>query len=842
MRAAQLCLGNICEKFASTGAKCLFSPFLKLPEFIYYDLNLNNVEIFPSKAFSNIHISSFFIRDSTLVSVPSDAFEGIRQINYLEFQNVKNIELLLSGNNSFFLFDKVLSLKINKNSNINSQNFDFYLKIINSLNVKQVTMQHLDIQNLTFNFSNYNFEVFDLTANQIGSINVILNEKIKELHFDRNDIEIINFDSKESKLLYLNLNNNLIGHFTSPKLSTLSSLILGSNKLSHITNRTFLNMTSLQTINLNRNKINYIESDSFKNLINLKILFLNFNLLSEANPKLFFTSIDCIYLSQNNFKLFSYENFFSIQNTSLKKLDLSLNSIRTIYINLTEIDFLDLSENYFIQVQNFCVNKINNLILEKNLYEKLDLIFLKNADFILNLKLGSNKFHDLFENDLKNFQNLASLDLRENLIEIIEFPELILLKELRLNSNRIGKIYQKTFGKLKNLQVLILSYNKIDFIEEKSFINLTNLKVLNLNKNYLVQMVDFSYFFSIEQVTFNFQNAKLKINNFNFSNLIYDNNKKIRIEFVGNKLIDIPSHLFCSKNINYLKNGLIYVENVNDFDKCLFTQIKGLNVTIKSRKKSECELKNFAKINEIIIDDDDYDEDLKCVNNTEILNCSDFFDLKYECKYDVENMNRSTIWMINSYFRSFRCESINHYYLASNYTICLMNEYFKISCFVEENKLMITFEPNDMDNFNKNFHLFSFSDQITGIFHHKTRSLIFVIESNGIYDIVVSASDFFLVRNTGILINGCQNEKINKDPSKIINEKNSTKNLMKFIDEYQNLINSKNFSLPIFSKYFNTLIRVSKPNKTKNKSIEFNCKSIFLFVFLRLFFFFGNFL
>ncbi|RNA25295.1 insulin-like growth factor-binding complex acid labile subunit [Brachionus plicatilis] len=822
---------EICKKFTDFGAKCSSSAFSQFSGDISYDLSLNGVENLPANAFKNIALSSLFIKDSSLTSVSGDAFKGIRQINYFELHNVNNIELLLSGNNSHFLFDNVLSLTINKNSNINSTNFDFFLSLINNLNVKILTMLHLNIQNLTLNFSTFNFEDFYLASNKIGSIKVVPNGKIKRLYLDRNDIESITFDSNRSKLLYLNLNNNEIEQFKCPNLSTLTDLILSTNKLSVITNETFYKLINVENINLRQNRINYIEGNSFKKLHKLKELYLNLNFISEANPQLVFKSVYFIDISQNRFNSFDFEQFFSFRNTSLKRLVLSGNFIRNIFVNLTEIDYLDLSGNPLIKVDDIYAKKINNLYLNKNLFENLNSIHLKNVALISNLKLISNKLENLPVSELENLQNLVSLDLEQNKIEKIEFPTLALLKELRLNHNKIRKISQISFNKLANLQVLILSFNKIDFIEEKSFSNLKNLQVLNLNHNYLVQLPDFSYFISIQEATFNFQNGQLKtLNSFNFPNLVYE--KNIKLEFYSNQLASVSPHLFCSKNVEILKNGQIYMEDVNVFDKCLLTQIKGLNLTIKSRKKSKCELKKFAKLNNITIDDD---QDLNCANFTQKRHCSNFFDLKYDCSYDVKSMNRSTIWMIDSYFRSFKCNSINTYSLTPNFSACLRNKYFQMSCIANQNKQSIVFDPADFEDFNKNYKIFSLGEKATGIFHILTRTLIALIDNEDTTDLVVSASDFFLSENTGILIDNCPNDNINFSSSAILNQNNSTKAVMEFLDEFQNLINLKNFSLAMLSRFTDSVNLIVIPNKknSSNKAhLKFESKFAYFACFL----------
>lgn len=110
---------------------------------------------------------------------------------------------------------------------------------------------------------------------------------------------------------------------------------------------------------------------------------------------------------------------------------------------------------------------------------------------LLNVKqlwLNDNKLREIDENTFKDLNLLEELYLFNNLIEEIEpgiFDGLSNLKQLRLYKNKLRKIEADTFKELNLVEKLYLSLNQIEEIVPRLFVNLTNLKKLEFHNNKL---------------------------------------------------------------------------------------------------------------------------------------------------------------------------------------------------------------------------------------------------------------------------------------------------------------------------------------------------------------------
>jgi len=124
----------------------------------------------------------------------------------------------------------------------------------------------------------------------------------------------------------------------------------------------------------------------------------------------------------------------------LKHLQLSGNLIKKIdhLVSLPNLQTLDLSNNRLTEINNFWVpgntlDKLRSLNLAKN-----QIKLIRNLDRLVNLEhldLQDNRVVEL--SGLQKLNNLRTLNLSNNLVEFLDFPEMKNLVELNLRKNKI---------------------------------------------------------------------------------------------------------------------------------------------------------------------------------------------------------------------------------------------------------------------------------------------------------------------------------------------------------------------------------------------------------------------
>lgn len=102
------------------------------------------------------------------------------------------------------------------------------------------------------------------------------------------------------------------------------------------------------------------------------------------------------------------------------------------------------------------------------------------------MRLNSNKIGQVEPDTFHGMESLQILNLRGNLIDQLEhnsFSSLLGLEELNLGQNRIAEIKSDAFYRLYNLKILYLDDNSLSHVPAESFLPLTNLAELFIGVN-----------------------------------------------------------------------------------------------------------------------------------------------------------------------------------------------------------------------------------------------------------------------------------------------------------------------------------------------------------------------
>lgn len=102
------------------------------------------------------------------------------------------------------------------------------------------------------------------------------------------------------------------------------------------------------------------------------------------------------------------------------------------------------------------------------------------------MRLNSNKIGHIEADTFHGMESIQILNLRGNLIDQLEhnsFSSLVNLEELNLGENRIAEIKSDAFYRLYNLKILYLDDNSLNHVPAESFLPLTNLAELFIGVN-----------------------------------------------------------------------------------------------------------------------------------------------------------------------------------------------------------------------------------------------------------------------------------------------------------------------------------------------------------------------
>ena len=179
-----------------------------------------------------------------------------------------------------------------------------------------------------------------------------------------------------------------------------------------------------------------------------------------------------------------------------------------------------------------------------------DLKELKIPSYITELRLLENDIQEISSEILKNFENLTSFEISNNLISTIPtntFKDFKLLKTLKLRDNKIHTITQKSFSGLQNLRKLDLGNNDISLLRTNVFHQLNSVEEIKLMYNKIKSLPN-RVFPTLKNLRYLF----LRNNNISFiGDHAFQNMSMNRIGLTHNKLQNIPYSAFSGVKISY---------------------------------------------------------------------------------------------------------------------------------------------------------------------------------------------------------------------------------------------------------------------------------------------------
>ncbi|XP_045157686.2 toll-like receptor 2 [Mercenaria mercenaria] len=166
--------------------------------------------------------------------------------------------------------------------------------------------------------------------------------------------------------------------------------------------------------------------------------------------------------------------------THLKYLDLSGNKVKN-----DEIKLLLGSTSSNNHLKTLKLNSMMNLLIQEDTFS------LMNETQLTAIHLMDNNIRNFSQSILKKLLNIRTLVLDINLLQDLQFPEMVNLFELRLNRNRFYRVPNfcstdtDSSSLVPNLGHLQLNYNKISSITDSTFQCLRNLTHFGIEGNFL---------------------------------------------------------------------------------------------------------------------------------------------------------------------------------------------------------------------------------------------------------------------------------------------------------------------------------------------------------------------
>jgi len=309
-----------------------------------------------------------------------------------------------------------------------------------------------DDENLHVNCVDANLDIVPIT----------LNPSVQRLILGRNKIKSIDTGTLTfyHELLHVDLSHNHLvriqpGSFASQ--TKLVQLHLNSNKISHLSNRTFGGPQSVMN--------------------SLAVLYLQSNLLDTIDPGVFIytPNVEEIDLTGNPIKELSPGAFLGLSNLRTLKLEKNeLTKVPDVFSTRTFIPGTNSNGNKNNNNGGGFGSSSNNQVASVN----------SMVPHLVELSLAENSKIDKIGNDaFSAAKNLGTLDLRGCQIKTIEphaFRGLEALRKLILTDNSLTSIPTASFPHLVQLELLKIGRNPFDRLSKYAFGGLKKLKNLEI--------------------------------------------------------------------------------------------------------------------------------------------------------------------------------------------------------------------------------------------------------------------------------------------------------------------------------------------------------------------------
>lgn len=166
---------------------------------------------------------------------------------------------------------------------------------------------------------------------------------------------------------------------------------------------------------------------------------------------------------------FTRKNYQVIRNRSFEGL-----SIEIVMFSMNRIQSIE--ANAFSQIKN-----LSFVVLYRNILSNLTI---GSQNTLTKLNLEGNELSEIRRDTLYDLPSLIWLNLKMNLLEVLELTDLPALKELDASNNKLREFRLD----LPNLRQLTLSENYIEVLEDRFFNNMRSLQELILDFNAIYQI------------------------------------------------------------------------------------------------------------------------------------------------------------------------------------------------------------------------------------------------------------------------------------------------------------------------------------------------------------------
>ncbi|KAM9759704.1 leucine-rich repeat neuronal protein 2 isoform 1-T2 [Menidia menidia] len=256
-------------------------------------------------------------------------------------------------------------------------------------------------------------------------------------------------------------------------LSSLLSLHLEENHLSHLPEASFSSLPALQELFLSHNNIHSIAPGAFGGLDSLLRLHINNNRLNTVDPRWFrsLPRLEVLMLGGNPVESLPERGFVALK--SLRSLVLGGMGLRGVAEKALEglegLESLSFYDNLLSKVPSQALRRVPGLKfldLNKNHIKLVDTGDFQNMAHLK--ELGLNNMEELVsieKSGLENLPELTKLEITNNprlsYIHPQAFVQLSRLESLMLNSNSLSTLHQNIMLSLPSLQEVSLHSNPL---------------------------------------------------------------------------------------------------------------------------------------------------------------------------------------------------------------------------------------------------------------------------------------------------------------------------------------------------------------------------------------------